>query len=138
VLNQVAAAVGEKANGRPVVDLVLNGHAHCLEHLQTGDIGQGDANINWIVCGGSGYSLRRQRQDGPELLEDWGAGKLHPVAKSLLFVGRNGQGLHKRRPYSFVRIDVTGDGVPKFTVRPYVAERYQHRWHEDQLPVFEV
>jgi 3',5'-cyclic AMP phosphodiesterase CpdA len=136
VLDQVAAAVGETGN-RPLVDLVLNGHAHCLEHLQTGNTGHGDANINWIVCGGSGYSLRRQRSEGPELVEDWGEG-LQPVAKSLLFVGRNGQGVHKHRPYSFIRIDVKAGAVPKFVVHPYIAERYQHQWYEDRLSALEI
>jgi len=29
-------------------------------------------NINWIVCGGSGFNLRRQRPEGPELTESYG------------------------------------------------------------------
>jgi len=43
------------------VDLVLNGHAHRLEYLRTGDTGHADLNINWIVV--AGFSLR-QRPEG--------------------------------------------------------------------------
>ncbi len=140
VLDQVAAAVGEKPQGRPIVDLVLNGHAHCLEYLRTGDTGHADAHTNWIVCGGSGYSLRRQRSEGPELMEVSEAtkGRLRSVATSHWFVGRSGQGLYKRRPYSFVRIDVQGDKIPRFVVRPYVAERYRHQWYEQSLPIIQL
>ncbi|HTL90316.1 MAG TPA: metallophosphoesterase, partial [Leptolyngbya sp.] len=62
VLDEVAKQIDPK--GRPIVDLVLNGHAHCLEYLRTVDTGHADSNTNWVVCGGSGYSLRRQREEG--------------------------------------------------------------------------
>jgi hypothetical protein len=61
VLDAVAVEVSDRAQDRPLVDLVLNGHAHCLDYLRTTDTGHGDAHIPWVVCGGSGYSLRRQR-----------------------------------------------------------------------------
>lgn len=140
VLDQVAQTVGTKAQGRPLVDLVLNGHAHCLEHLRTGETGYADAHTNWIVCGGSGYSLRRQRQEGPDLFEeeDRSLGKLRSVASSLLYVGRSGRGSRKHRPYSFLRVDVKDSTPPKFVVRPYVAEYYRHEWYEQSLPVFEI
>jgi 3',5'-cyclic AMP phosphodiesterase CpdA len=139
VLDQVAETLGEKTQGRPLVDLVLNGHAHCLEHLHTKATGHADAHINWLVCGGSGYSLRRQRQEGPDLYEpDRDSKSPRLVANSLLFVGRNGQGSHRRRPYSFLRIDVQAGTPPKFVVRPYVAERYQHEWYEHRLEAFEI
>ncbi len=135
-LSQVAAAIGQQS--QPVVDLVLNGHAHCLEHLQTGDTGGGDAHTNWLVCGGSGYSLRRQRPEGADVLETGLDGQLRQVASSRLFVGRSGQGNHKRRPYSFLRIDVQAGSPPRFRVRPHVAERYQHQWLEQSLPPFQI
>lgn len=140
VLDQVARAIGNKAQGRPLVDLVLNGHAHCLEHLRTGDTGYADAHTNWIVCGGSGYSLRRQRQEGPDLFEEESGGlrKLRSVANSLLYVGRSGRGTRKHRPYSFLRIDVQDGMPPKFVVRPYVAEYYRREWYERSLPAFEI
>jgi hypothetical protein len=133
VLDGVAAEVGSVVEGRPLVDLVLNGHAHCLEYLQTMDTGHADRNINWIVCGGSGYSLRRQRAEGIDLLEDQ---KL--VARSHLFVGRTGQGSQKRRPYSCLRIDVKDGCPPKFIVRPLVVERYQRQWRDREVQAFTI
>jgi hypothetical protein len=135
VLDAVAEAVGDLTQGRPLVDLVLNGHAHCLEHLQTLDTGHADSHIHWIVCGGSGYSLRRQRTEGADLMETVGEqNKL--VARSHLFIGRNGQGSQKRRPYSSIRIDVRGDRYPKFIVRTLVAEWYQRQWHNHEFQPF--
>ncbi|MEA5514632.1 metallophosphoesterase [Nodularia sp. UHCC 0506] len=137
VLDAVAAEVGNLTQGRPLVDLVLNGHAHCLEHLETLDTGHADANIHWVVCGGSGYSLRRQRNEGADLKETVGdTSKL--VARSHLFVGRHGHGSKKRRPYSSLRIDVTGDAHPKFILRPLVAEWYQRQWHNYEMPSFTI
>ncbi len=138
VLDGVAQAVGSKAADRPLVDLVLNGHAHCLEHLRTVDTGHGDANINWLICGGSGYSLRRQRIEGPDLLEGGqdGEGQSRVVARSQLFVGRNGQGSQKRRPYSFLRIDVQDGRPPRFTIRPYITERFQGQWTNKKIEPF--
>lgn len=132
VLDRVAQALGSLPQGRPLVDLVLNGHAHCLEHLQTFDTGHGDSNIHWIVCGGSGFSLRRQRIEGADLRETF-AGEERLIARSHLYVGRNGHGAEKRRPYSCLRIDVKDGNPPKLIVRPFVAERYQRQWHNYEL-----
>lgn len=150
VLNAVAEVVGSKTGGRPLVDLVLNGHAHCLEHLETMDTGGADSHIHWIVCGGSGYSLRRQRIEGADLVEDQKlvarCSQREPqersqsvrVAHSHLFIGRNGQGSQKRRPYSCLRIDVKGDCNPKFIIRPLVAEWYQRQWHNYEIEPFTI
>ena len=132
VLDAVAKEIGSLTQGRPLVDLVLNGHAHCLEHLETMDTGHADSHIHWIVCGGSGFSLRRQRIEGADLMETFG-NENRLVARSHLFIGRNGQGFQKRRPYSGLRIDVKGDGQPKFIVRPLVAEWHQRKWHNSEL-----
>ncbi len=137
VLDAVANSVGKQAEGRPLVDLILNGHAHCLEYIRTLDTGHADSNLNWIVCGGSGYSLRRQRFEGPELTESFG-GSDRAVAKSLLYVGRHGQGSQKRRPYSFLRIDVSDGDPPKFTVRPFVVERFRHQWNHMEMEAFTI
>lgn len=137
VLDQVAQKVGDQTSGRPIVDLVFNGHAHCLEYLQTRDTGHADSQTHWIICGGSGYSLRRQRPEGADLLETV-ADQSRLVAQSQLFVGRSGQGYYKHRPYSFLRVDVADGSIPKFTVQPYVAERYRHAWYERSLPAFEI
>lgn len=137
VLDEVAKAVGNLAGDRPVVDLVLTGHAHCLEYLRTTQTGHADSHINWIVCGGSGYSLRRQREEGLEITEQIGK-DIRTVARSLLFIGRNGQGSHKRRPYSFLRVDVRSGTPPKFVIRPFVVERYQQEWYQNQVKPFEI
>jgi 3',5'-cyclic AMP phosphodiesterase CpdA len=141
VLDAVAESLGELPQGRPLVDLVFNGHAHCLEYLRTGDTGHADSNIDWIVCGGSGYSLRRQRQEGPELLETFGFsenGPTRPVAQSKLFLGRTGRGSKKRRPYSFLRVDVLEGCPPKFRIQPIVAERYKQEWRDRKLDPFMI
>ncbi|MBL1176565.1 metallophosphoesterase [Pantanalinema sp. GBBB05] len=132
VLDAVAQEVGELTQGRPIVDLVLAGHAHCLEYLRTLDTGHADSHTNWIVCGGSGYSLRRQRQEGAQLTERFSEGD-RVVAESRLFIGRSGQGSHKRRPYSFLRIDVRSGTPPKFVIRPYIAEWFQRSWQEREV-----
>jgi len=146
----VAREVGEGLRGRPLVDLVLTGHAHCLEYLRTGDTGHADSHINWIICGGSGHSLRRQRVEGPVLEETSGypvyqlarsaEGKKvgRPVAESLLYVGRSGQGSQKRRPYSCLRIDVLDGCPPKFRVRPLVAERFSGKWQDSAIEPFVI
>ena len=141
VLDGVAKEVGNLAQDRPIVDLLLSGHAHCLEYLRTGNTGYADSNLNWIVCGGSGHSLRRQRTEGPELIETFREGDQQrslKVAESLLFVGRNGIGLQKRRPYSCLRIDVFEGYPPKFVVRPFIAELSQRKWSDRQLDPFTI
>ncbi|ASC71604.1 hypothetical protein XM38_025570 [Halomicronema hongdechloris C2206] len=125
VLDRVAVAVSPSPSGQPLVDLVLCGHAHCFEYLRTVETGHGDAHLNWIVCGGSGLSLRRQRPEGADLYEG-----NHLVAKSQLFVGLTGHRSERRRPYSFLRIDVQPGHPPKFVVRPYISERYHQQWQD--------
>ncbi|NEQ54031.1 MAG: metallophosphoesterase, partial [Leptolyngbya sp. SIO3F4] len=127
VLTEVKAELGEVTNKRPLVDLIINGHAHCLEYLRTADSGLADANIPCLVCGGSGYSLRRQRENGPDVLEVVDG---HPqrVATSHLFIGREGRGRRKRRPYSCLRINVKAGDPPQFVVQPIVVEKKHHHW----------
>jgi len=134
----VAKVVGSQTEGRPLVDLIFTGHAHCLEHLQTADTGHADSHLNWIICGGSGYSLRRQRVEGPELRETFEDGDSRLVARSLRFIGRHGKGSQKRRPYSFLRIDVQDGRPPKFIVRPFITERFHHQWNNRHLEPFEI
>lgn len=141
VLDAVDKEVGSLAQGRPLVDLILNGHAHCLEYLRTGETGHADSHLDWIVCGGSGYSLRRQRDEGAELMEtfrDSQGEHSRNVARSLLFVGRQGQGAKKRRPYSFLRIDVQDGRPPKFKIRPLIAERSGGEWHNHFIKPFVI
>jgi len=123
---------------RPIVDLILNGHAHCLDYVRTEDTGHADSFLNCLVCGGSGYSLRRQRQEGPDLPEDVDGAGERLVARSHLYVGRHGHGSDKHRPYSFLRIDVHAGTPPRFTVRPFVSEQFHHHWHDRALDPFEL
>jgi hypothetical protein len=139
VLDKVAAAVESLPGDRPLVDLILNGHAHCLEYLRTNDTGHADSHLNWIVCGGSGYSLRRQRQEGNDLMETFKNAtgeESRLVAQSKLFIGRSGQGSNKHRPYSFLRIDVKAGTPPKLIVQPFVVEQYHHQWRNYQPKPF--
>jgi 3',5'-cyclic AMP phosphodiesterase CpdA len=138
VLDQVAAAVPEIGTHHPPVNLVLNGHAHCFEYLKTEATGHADSYMNCLVCGGSGLSLRRQRQEGTMLYEPLGADsegqmEFKLVAKSQLFMGLTGHMAERRRPYSFVRIDVTADEIPEFIVTPYISERSHQDWTDYAL-----
>jgi 3',5'-cyclic AMP phosphodiesterase CpdA len=125
VLDRVAARLGERPGGRPLLDLAFAGHAHCLEVVEVGDSGHGDAGIPWVVCGGSGYSLRRQRPEGPTLCADDGS----PLARSRVFHGRHGHGAGLRRLYSGLRVDVHAGTPPRFSLTPLVAEQAGGRWH---------
>lgn len=137
VFDGVSDAVGSLAAGRPLVNLILSGHAHCLEYLHTENTGHADSHLDWIICGGSGYSLRRQRSEGPELMEIFAdtEGNITNkfVARSHLFVGRNGHGSKKRKPYSCLRIDVKDGNPPKFIVRPFITELFQRHWSHSQV-----
>jgi hypothetical protein len=141
VLDAVSEAVGSLPEGRPLVDLILNGHAHCLEYLRTQDTGHADSHLNWIVCGGSGHSLRRQRSEGSDLMEKFSqveGNDTRLVARSLLYLGRNGRGGQKRRPYSFLRIDVEGGQQPKFRVQPLITERFRRDWNYSSVKPFTI
>lgn len=139
VFDQVAQAVGSLTSSRPIVDLIFNGHAHCLEYLRTTDTGYADSHINCIISGGSGHLPRRQRREGTELMETFSeinGNSTRKIADSLLFVGRNGYKAHRRLPYSFVRIDVQDGCPPKFIIRPFVAERIGEKWCDRALEPF--
>ncbi|MBD0335468.1 MAG: metallophosphoesterase [Cyanobacteria bacterium Co-bin13] len=135
VLQAVAAQVGDLAQGRPLVDLVLTGHAHCLEYLKTEDTGHADSHINWLICGGSGFSLRRQRPEGPKLEEGEPS---RTVARSHLYLGRTGRGSARKRPYSFLRVDVGAGYPPQITLRPHVVEKHQGAWSAYAKETIEV
>ena len=137
VFDDAAKEIGALPEGRSIVDLVLSGHAHCLEHLYTKDTGYADSYTNWIVCGGSGHSLRRQRRQGTVLYQDADLDS-QPIGQSHLYVGRNGSGKDKKRPYSFLRIDVQAGDKPQFKVNPYVAEWHQRQWQEYAIDPFVI
>ncbi len=129
--------IGTLPEGRSLVDIVLSGHAHCLEHLCTKDTGFADSYTNWIVCGGSGHSLRRQRQEGTVLYQDADFNS-HPIGQSHLYLGRSGSGRNLQRPYSFLRIDVKSDHQPKFTINPFVAQWHKNQWSEYAIDSFTI
>lgn len=137
VFDDVVKSLGALPEGRSIVDIVLSGHAHCLEHLYTKDTGHADSYINWIVCGGSGHSLRRQRKEGTVLYRDADLSS-QPIGQSHLYVGRNGKGKNRKRPYSLLRIDVKGGDKPEFTINPFVAEWHQRQWNEYAIEPFTV
>ncbi|WP_017651985.1 metallophosphoesterase [Fortiea contorta] len=141
VLEQVAETLGSLVKERPVVDLILNGHAHCLEYLRTTNTGYADSHINCIISGGSGRRPRRQRPEGTELMETFselGNTSIRKVADSHLFVGRSDYLFQKQLPYSAVRIDVQ-DGSPlKFIVRPLIAERVGEKWYNRHSEPFVI
>ena len=137
VFDDAVKEIGALPEGKSLVDLVISGHAHCLEQLYTTDTGFADSYTNWIVCGGSGHSLRRQRTEGTVLYQDADLNS-QPIGQSYLYIGRNGSGKDKKRPYSFLRIDVTADNKPTFTVNPYVAQWHRHQWHEYEIDPFHI
>ena len=128
VFDAVSKALGEELGTSRPVDLVLSGHAHCLEVLRTHDTGHADSNINWVICGGSGYGLRAQRREGAELTEQTVDGKTRVVATSELFIGRNWTDAGARDGYSGLRVDVS-EGRP-LTIRltPLVSCRDSKGW----------
>ncbi|KEF40866.1 MAG: metallophosphoesterase [Cyanobium sp. CACIAM 14] len=134
-LDRAAAALGERPAGRPLLDLAFAGHAHCLEALRVGATGHGDAHIPWVICGGSGYSLRRQRPEGP-VLREGPPGVERELARSHLFLGRSGRGSELRRSYSALRVDVAAGSPLRLTLTPLVAERAQGQWRTYRLPPF--
>ena len=137
VFDDAMNKIGTLPEGRSIVDLVLSGHAHCLEHLRTKDTGHADSHIDWIVCGGSGHSLRRQRKEGRVLYQNADLDS-EPIGQSHLYVGRNGSRKNRKRPYSFLRIDVAAGDKPKFTVNPYIAQRYRNQWDEYAIEPFVI
>ncbi len=130
-LDTAATVVGS----HPLVDLFLSGHAHCLEHIQVGATGHADAYSHWVICGGSGCSVRRQHWGSTTLFErDLNQQIPQPVAQSQLYIGLNGHGAEERHPYSFLQISVSETQPITLTLHPYVSEWYQGQWHTYDLP----
>lgn len=127
VFDRVERAVKPLVNRRPLVDLVMCGHAHCFEYLETLETGHADRGMKWAICGGSGFSLRRQRTEG-NILQERVDGKLHDVARSHQFLGKTGRGANKYHAYSFLQVDVLPGQTLKFNLKPQVAEYHQLEW----------
>jgi Calcineurin-like phosphoesterase len=127
VFDRVELEVKQLIDRRPLVDLVLSGHAHCFEYLETLATNHADRGIKWVICGGSGFSLRRQRSEG-NILQERIDGQLQDVAVSHQFIGKTGRGENKQHPYSFLQVDVLPGHVLKFRLKPQVAEYHHLQW----------
>ena len=135
VFNEVASAL-EDDLASPLVDLVLSGHAHCMEVLRTHETGHADRHINWVICGGSGYGLRTQRREGPELVEHNDAGGTRVIASNRLFIGRHWDGAKAGDAYSGLRIDIAEGRPLSVQVTPLVSCRSSDGWVDaDPQPI---
>lgn len=134
VLNAVAKRWGASPPD-PLVNLVLNGHAHCFEYLRTVDTGHADSYLNWIICGGSGARLRSQHPTMTTVQDDGGGSGQNQriIAKSQIFLGRQDDTTGTRWPYSFLRIDVQAGESPQFIVRPFIAEWHHGHWQRSEF-----
>ncbi|MGC1308441.1 MAG: metallophosphoesterase [Phormidesmis sp.] len=143
LLNRVAAAIEQPASGSgfvppkgPLVNLVISGHAHCLEHVQTAQTGHADAHLDWIICGGSGVDVRRQRQAGADILEKLsraGRSRTDVVATSRLYAGMQGRRRQPQPFHSFLRIDVRPHALQQFSVCPYIVSHCPEGWQTEAL-----
>jgi len=127
VFDNVASSLGDALTS-PLVDLALSGHAHCMEVLRTHETGHSDRQINWVICGGSGYGLRTQRREGPELIEQDESGNSRVIASNHLFIGRNWNGTAEGDAYSGLRIDIAEGKPLRITLKPLVSCRTSEGW----------
>ncbi len=140
VLDRVAAALEKTTDvdqqQDPLIDLIISGHAHCLEHLKTAQTGHADSEMDWLVCGGSGAGLRRQRQAGADIL-----GKIFHskrsytgvVAKSQLYAGVRGYRSKRQQFHSFVKINVRPLHAQKIEVCPFLVSQFAGEWQTQAL-----
>ena len=149
VLNRVAMTLAHSSAKEPLLDLVLSGHAHCLEHLQTAQSEQGDAGIDWVVCGGSGFDLRKQRRDSLDILENVvhrRRSHAEVVAHSKFYAGchrpsrgqPHGRAKTERKVHSFIRVDVQPHQAQKITVCPFLVTCEDGQWQTKQASSFSV
>lgn len=131
----------KKPHRRPLVDLIISGHAHCLEHMQTAHTGHADSYTDWIVCGGSGAALRPQCKAGSDILgKVLGKGKHYTsvVARSQLYAGVHGRGREKQQFHSFLRIEVRPYQLQKLLVFPFVVNQSITGWQTEALKPISV
>ena len=99
-----------------------------MEVLRTHETGHADREINWVICGGSGYGLRMQRREGTELIEQDEAGSSSVIASNNLFIGRNWNGTAEGDAYSGLRIDIAEGKPLRMTLTPLVSSRTRNGW----------
>lgn len=144
VLDRVQIACPHRRSNTPLVDLVISGHAHCLEYVRTSDTGHADAHMDWVVCGGSGLGLRQQRNaETPDILEKISASSPHEgtrnrsytsvVATSKLYAGTHLYRKQKQRFHSFIRIQVTPHQQQRFMICPFVVTQTPQGWQTKAL-----
>ncbi|MEL6263601.1 MAG: metallophosphoesterase [Cyanobacteria bacterium J06626_6] len=141
VFDRVALALSEREQSVPLVDVVISGHAHCLEHMKTAQTTYADSQMDWLVCGGSGFGLRRQRRMGKDLLENVfrrGRSETDVVAESQLYAGVHGSSRKQRKFHSFVRIDVQPHQPEKIVVCPFIVTMVDGKWQTKALASFAV
>lgn len=130
------------SQNKRLVDLVISGHAHCLEYVKTVDTGHADSQLDWLVCGGSGVSLRRQRKAEGDILERLenknGHSYTDVVAKSQMYVGRHSHKRTKQNLHTFVRIDVRPDCHRRLSIQPFVVSQDSEGWHTQSLSAIDV
>ncbi|MEM9767311.1 MAG: metallophosphoesterase [Cyanobacteria bacterium P01_D01_bin.71] len=130
VLDAVAARLDE--NALPLADLVLSGHAHCFEYLRTMETHHGDRHLNWIIAGSSGARLRPQHAE--TIISETAGVEQRVIAKSQLYIGRQGAGADTRWPYSFLRIDVADDSDRlRLVIRPFITELHHDTWTRSEF-----
>ena len=126
----------ESLNTLPLVNLIISGHAHCLEHIKTAQTGHADSNLDWLVCGGSGLSIRRQRQAGANILGSLavaGRRTTEVIARSQLYAGVHGHKGKNQHFHSFVKIDVKPGVHCELTIRPFVVVKSRSGWQTRAL-----
>ena len=126
----------KSSHTQQIVDLVIGGHAHCLEYLRTEDTGRCDRHTDWLVCGGSGVSLRPQRSSERQILEtiyDQGHRQTRLVAQSRLYAGVHGKGVNQKRFHSFVRIDIKPSSRTPINICPFVITYAKGEWQTKAL-----
>ena len=138
VLDDVNSALGSQSRNQRAVDLVLSGHAHCLEVLRTHDTGHGDSFTNWVICGGSGYSLRDQRGQGPNLIESRNNGEKRLIASSDLYVGRSWADCNGGKAYSALRVDIDEGSPLRIRLTPLISNREENGWNEVTMDPIEL
>jgi hypothetical protein len=106
--------------------------------LRTHDTGHGDSFSNWVVCGGSGYSLRDQRGQGPHLSEASGRGDEQVIASSDLYVGRSWADCNGGKAYSALRIDISEGSPLRIQLTPLISNREDDGWNEVTMDPIEL